>query len=658
MPIARNSSRAFWLTFLALTIPVSVLALYQAVPQLAAEDIAPWRSKWTLILLAQIVNVCAGLVVMVGLTRGWFDRVLSRLESLSFSGIAQLAGWLVALGGPVVFWLVRFSLFGEILPQLFPGLWIFLWLALASALALKVSSRLSLPAAFLLLLAVQGMAFRVWGILGDVTDFPFTLEYSETSRFYYASLPFSSSLYGLDLPLSTLHPSRYLLQSLPFVIPSLSLEAHRLWQALLWIGLTGLSAWSLARRMRPADGLTLALVTAWGFVFFLQGAVYYHLQVCVIIVLLSYSRRSSYRTLLGVLLASAWAGISRVNWFPVPAMLAIALYLLEEPVSAYHQLWAYLKRPVLWAVSGLGAALLGQGLYIIWSGNADNAQDFGSSFTSDLLWDRLLPNVTYPLGVLPAIVIVSLPLGLLMFHALRGQWQRWHVIRWLGVGAMLAVLFAGGLVVSTKIGGGGDIHNMDAFMVLLAVVAVVLLAKQAAAESEAGGLVRAEVPVGVLVLGMVVPVVFAVQSLQPHFAYDRVQAEKDLAQLRAIVEPAATQGGEVLFISERHLVIFDMVTGVQLVPDYEIVTLMEMAMSGNRAYLERFDADLASHRFAVIVTRQQRVVKKENEPFAEENNVWIDAISRPLLCYYERRVILESSNTLILTPKTKPEACP
>jgi hypothetical protein len=95
-----------------------------------------------------------------------------------------------------------------------------------------------------------------------------------------------------------------------------------------------------------------------------------------------------------------------------------------------------------------------------------------------------------------------------------------------------------------------------------------------------------------------------------------------------------------------------------LVPEYEIVTLMEMAMSGNRAYLDRFSQDLAQHRFAVIVTRQQRVVKKENEPFAEENNVWIDAISRPLLCYYERRVILESSNTLIMTPAVQPGACP
>lgn len=653
----RISSRAFWLTFLALTIPVSVLALYQAVPQLTLQDIAPWRSKWSLILLAQMINIFVGVTVMAGLPRGWFDSLLQRLEADSSSGVSQMAGWLVALGGLVLFWLIRFSLFGQILPQLFPTLWVFLWLSLVSALALKFSSHLSLPMAFILLLLVQGVGLRVWGIFGVVTDFPFTLEYSETSRFYYASLPFSQTLYGMDLPLSTLHPSRYLLQSLSFLVPNLSLEEHRLWQALLWIVLTGLSAWMLARRLRNVGRLAVALVTAWGFVFYLQGAVYYHLQVCVILVLWMYSARVPFRTLLAVMLASAWAGISRVNWFPVPAMLAITLYLLEEPVSASKHLWDYLKRPVLWMLTGLGAALLSQGLYIFWSGNADNVQDFGSSFTSDLLWDRLLPNVTYPLGVLPAILIVSLPLFVLVYYGLHGQ-PRWHFIRWLGLFSMLSVLFAGGLVVSTKIGGGGDIHNMDAFMVLLAVVAVVFFAGQASPESEAGGHVRGEVPVWVLILSVVVPVVFAIQSLQPHFSYDHLQAEEDLAQLRAVVEPAAEQGGEVLFISERHLVVFDMVTGVQLVPEYEIVTLMEMAMSGNRAYLDRFKQDLASHRFAVIVTRQQRVVKKENEPFAEENNVWIDAISRPLLCYYERRTVLESSNTLVMTPVVKQATCP
>jgi len=48
-----------------------------------------------------------------------------------------------------------------------------------------------------------------------------------------------------------------------------------------------------------------------------------------------------------------------------------------------------------------------------------------------------------------------------------------------------------------------------------------------------------------------------------------------------------------------------MIEGVPLVPDYELVTLMEMAMSGNMGYLDQFYADLHRQRFALIIARRQ-----------------------------------------------------
>jgi hypothetical protein len=489
--------------------------------------------------------------------------------------------------------------------------------------------------------------FRLWGILNAVTDFPFTLEYSETSRFYYGSLWFSQSIYGVDLPLSTLHPTRYFLQAFPFLF-NLPLWAHRLWQSLLWILLTGASSYFLARRLNlSSKGLT-SLLAMWSFVYFLQGAVYYHLQVCVILILWGVSSKHPLRSFIVVLLASLWAGMSRVNWFPVPAMLAIAIYLLEEPYSSF---WKYLAKPALWTVTGLSAAFLSQALYIFWSGNANNASDFGSAFTSDLIWSRLLPNATYPMGVLPGILLVSAP-SLLVLIFILGKRADWHFLRPLGIFSMLAVLFLGGLVVSTKIGGGGDIHNMDAYLVLLALLATSFFAGRVTSENSESNWNR--VPEWVLALAVLIPAAISIGGVAPHFTYDHELAQKDLAQLRALVEPVVADGGEVLFISERHLVTFNMLEGVKLVPDYEVVTLMEMAMSGNQAYLDQFNSDLAAHRFALIVSRKQRVVKKEGEPFAEENNVWIDAISTPLLCYYQRSLTLESSNTLILTPSETP----
>jgi hypothetical protein len=642
-----KTSRSFWITLFLISALVAVFALMQAVPQLQAQNISLTRSKWTLLLGVFSLNIPAAGFAILGLARGWFDSLLARLDSASLSGPWRGAAIFSLFLLPAAFWIIRLGWFADILPQLFPSLWIFLWISILAALVLKLTTRLSFTASFAAVVLTQAVLFRLWGILNAVTDFPFTLEYSETSRFYYGSLWFSQSIYGVDLPLSTLHPTRYFLQAFPFLF-NLPLWAHRLWQSLLWILLTGASSYFLARRLNlSSKGLT-SLLAMWSFVYFLQGAVYYHLQVCVILILWGVSSKHPLRSFIVVLLASLWAGMSRVNWFPVPAMLAIAIYLLEEPYSSF---WKYLAKPALWTVTGLSAAFLSQALYIFWSGNANNASDFGSAFTSDLIWSRLLPNATYPMGVLPGILLVSAP-SLLVLIFILGKRADWHFLRPLGIFSMLAVLFLGGLVVSTKIGGGGDIHNMDAYLVLLALLATSFFAGRVTSENSESNWNR--VPEWVLALAVLIPAAISIGGVAPHFTYDHELAQKDLAQLRALVEPVVADGGEVLFISERHLVTFNMLEGVKLVPDYEVVTLMEMAMSGNQAYLDQFNSDLAAHRFALIVSRKQRVVKKEGEPFAEENNVWIDAISTPLLCYYQRSLTLESSNTLILTPSETP----
>jgi len=639
-----------------MSIFIGVLAFFQSVPQFISEGINPWRSKWTIYLVVLMLNIFLGGALVWGLSLDFFDNIIRRIEIASLSGIARVAALIAVPAALISFLLIHFKVFGTILPQFFPSLWIFLWLSIVAAIALKVSTKISLLPSFVAILLVQGALFRVWGILNVVTDFPFTIDYSETSRFYYGSLFFSRSMYGIDLPLSILHPSRYLLQAIPFIIPGLPLWAHRLWQAVLWIVLTGTSAWLLSHHMKFSSRYLTVMVAVWGFVYFLQGAVYYHLQVCIIIILLGYSKKHPARTLLAVILSSLWAGISRVNWFPVPAMLAIALYLLDESVSASKNIWQYLRRPGIWAVTGLFTAFLSQMLYVFWSGNSSNASDFGSSFTSDLIWSRLLPNVTYPLGVILGIWIVSAPLLILLFYAINRHRINWHFIRPLGLLAMLVMLFLGGLIVSTKIGGGADIHNMDAFMTLLAIVACSFFADRVAPEKTDH--IWGNIPVWVILLALFIPITFSLQNVQPRFSYDHTQAQKDLSALQKVIKDAKNQGGEILFISERQLIMFHMVGDVKLIPEYEIVTLMEMAMSGNQAYLDQFHKDLARHRFALIITNTQRVVKKANEPFAEENNVWIDSISRPLLCYYKRSLTLESSNTLILVPAQVGRACP
>ncbi len=235
-----------------------------------------------------------------------------------------------------------------------------------------------------------------------------------------------------------------------------------------------LTSWVFVRRLKLQEWTTALVVGGWFFLYLFQGAVYYHLQICVIIILLGVSTKHPWRSLAAIIVSSFWAGMSRINWFPVPAILAITLYLLEEPYSRAGQFWRYIAKPVLWGVVGLGTALLGEAFYIAISGNTDLSA-FGSSLTSSLLWYRWFPSDTNPIGIIPGTLIVSLPLFLLLYLSIRKHLNNLHPLRWFGAAAMLFILLGGGLVVSTKIGGGGDLHNMDAYMVLLALIGCLFL---------------------------------------------------------------------------------------------------------------------------------------------------------------------------------------
>ncbi|MBL8101540.1 MAG: hypothetical protein JNM02_03340 [Anaerolineales bacterium] len=393
------------------------------------------------------------------------------------------------------------------------------------------------------------------------------------------------------------------------------------------------------------------LAVAWAFLYFLQGAVYYHLQVCVILVLAGVSVKNPGRSLLFMSLASIWAGISRVNWFPVPAMLGIAVYVLETQIAGKG--WRYWIHPFLMGVIGLGTALAAQFIYIEISGNAD-ARAFGSSFTSDLLWNRLFPNSTFSLGILPGILIVSAPLGIALYQMLNGRLAKLHPLRSLVLLALVLVLFFGGLVVSTKIGGGGDLHNMDAFLVMLALIATSFFAGRVVGDDEPSPS-WGNVQWGVAAL--LVPLGFALPQIGFFNSYNHIKAEKDIQRLQQVISQAVDSGGEVLFITERQLLTFGELKNIPLIPEYEQVELMEMAMSGNREYLEQYYSDLDNRRFALIIAEEQKYNPRNNGSFVEEDNAWVRYIGAPLLCAYKPAENLLSNNIQIFVPRPGRPVC-
>jgi hypothetical protein len=331
-------------------------------------------------------------------------------------------------------------------------------------------------------------------------------------------------------------------------------------------------------------------------------------------------------------------------------MLAALLYFMEARVGEsgdgpVGSLARYLLRPAVWVAAGTVIAFVAQSLYIPLTGSGREA--FTSSFTSDLLWYRLLPNATYPLGVLPAILLVSLPVLYVVVSGLRGL----HPIRVLGIASILVVLFLGGVIVSVKIGGGSNLHNLDAFLTLLLVAAGYIYFGKVAPEAPAPN--QAFLPSGwMLSCALILPVLFAVSTGSPQTVPDRGQAAEALASLEGLVHTATEQDGEVLFITERQLLTFHAIQNVPLVEDYETVFLMEMAMSGNAAYLDRFDADLRDHRFALIITDQvNENLKGRDYSFGEENDVWARRVASPLLAYYQREESFKRLGIEVLAPR-------
>jgi hypothetical protein len=160
-------------------------------------------------------------------------------------------------------------------------------------------------------------------------------------------------------------------------------------------------------------------------------------------------------------------------------------------------------------------------------------------------------------------------------------------------------------------------------------------------------------------LGILVPLSFLASEMQPLLPRDFVGAEQGLETIRAAVAETVDQGGEILFISQRHLLTFHMVEGVTLIPEYERVTLVEMAMAGNLEYLTRFYTDLRQGRFALIVgegmtTEHRRPVY----PYYEEDNLWADRISRYVLETYQPVETLSGLGISLYVPIDLPDSDP
>jgi hypothetical protein len=142
-------------------------------------------------------------------------------------------------------------------------------------------------------------------------------------------------------------------------------------------------------------------------------------------------------------------------------------------------------------------------------------------------------------------------------------------------------------------------------------------------------------------------------------SYDANSTGAILQKIQDKVDEVNARGGKILFITQRHLISMHMLDGVTLVPEYEREDLMEMAMSNNTAYLDRFKRDMQDQRFDLIVVDPLSFnVISRNRSFADENNVWVRRVMRSILCNYREGVTFPADEISLFVPQQGERVCP
>jgi len=640
--------------------------------------VLPWLSLWQSIMLAGkfdidivastswmafiIVLLILGLIPLLMWMLIWFryrEQILSLAESPEHAGKnMQWVGWIaliIALIGYTIIFAIPFvkNLFGD---EEWIRLLVFWCFSLIGMAANKIIwHNQTWFTSLLSIVLLQTVLHILVADFSHVTDYPFAMGWSETSRYYHPSFFLSEVVYGKRYPLPIINPTLHLILVLPYLFDA-PLWIHRFWLVgakYIFLGITSLL---LVNRLKINNISGRLLIGIWIFLYFLVGPLYFHLTIPVILILLGYSSHNDRRSWLVLLIASAWCGWSRVNWYPVPAMLMAVLYVLETPYQGKN-IFQYLWKPALWGIVGVTTAFAFQRIYIAISG-VENSNYFYTSFVSDILWYRLFPSATFPTGILPTAIMVSFPIWLVIYLVLRAHKNSIHILRLLLLCMAMIALFISGTLVSLKIGGGADLHNMDAYFLLLVIVAGYLVFARFRREDG-----ERDNPFSlhwvVIVFLIAIPVWSQLQTNVRIKTYDRSRTDAVLSTLQERVNQVNSQGGELLFITQRHLISMGMLQNVTLVPEYEREDLMEMAMGNNIEYLDKFRADMENQRFSLIVADvlKYQYLGRERS-FGDENNVWVRQIMKHILCNYRLDTVFPEDDIALYVPQTGVRQCP
>jgi hypothetical protein len=567
---------------------------------------------------------------------------------------------------------------------------------------------------FLVALILTSGEFMIAAEFVDVSNYPFSLGWSEGNRLWDYSVLFGSDLYlypqDQSIPVF-LDLGRQLVGGLPFIFPGITIGIERFWVALTFIlpyFLLGLAVF----RAYAKDWKIWLLATLWVFLFLKQGPIHPPLVLSAALTALAWGM-PLWAAIPLVFGAGYLVDFSRTTWIFAPmawiVMMEFSGRSFPEQKKTTKVIW--MRSIVLGAV----ASVFGVSLIFNWSQpilqNATTGEPEISAPAAEpepsappvddpsappeptlremvmylvslqpMLWYRLLPNSTYQSGILVALVLAITPLLIILAYLLYKKiWQITRLqklVIFLPLFAFLGV----GLVASTKIGGGKDLHNLDMFLISLLFMSVFAWNGGAREWIQNSGAISPPLKIVVALL-FVLPALPFLRELYPYnmgeeaprlvrladapneealdmlptpkavnFALDLIRKEVALAKPK----------GEILFMDQRQLLTFGYIADVPLVAEYEKKVLMNEALSSSRTtYFPPFYEDLANKRFSLIVTEplHARRARGSTFQFGEENDDWVRYVSNPLLCYYQPKATMVDIGVQLLVPKDNPGDC-
>ncbi len=505
-----------------------------------------------------------------------------------------------------------------------------------------------------------GVCYLIFSKLNLVTAYPFTTYWSEGNRFFDYSTLFGSYRYNFETGEKIKAFTNWGMQlpwAVPFVFPNLSIGTFRLWNQLVWIIPSLLLGFlSVNKDKKNKLNIIAALIFAcWVFLFLDQGPIYAPLIIAAILTVIAVRLPFTYGFIL-VFIASYYARNSRWTWGYAPGIWAglLSLLAIYKP-SVKKGKFKELVRPISLGIAGyLGGHLLPSimKMFALQSQIKFIPNPTGSTTRQPLLWNRLYPNPTYPPGILLGLVWAVLPLLLfLIILLLKKSWK----INWMQVASIAvvtAVFLVVGVIASTKIGGGSNLHNLDMFLVSLTLIASAAINYLLTHETKTKP--QNYLITFALLIALIAPVTYALRNDERMVLPPDARTNEAMSAVKNKVIEYSLQG-EILFIDHRQLLTFGLVESVPLIDEYEKKYLMDFAMAADEDYFHGFYEDIYNHRFVLIVNEPINIISRGLEySFGEENDAYVKWVTAPLLCAYEPLYTSQAVALELLVPRTSP----